>query len=200
MLDVSALAGRMAGFFSLAAFVPYILSMVRGRTKPNRATWWIWTVVGFLLAVSYYASGARHTMWVPVSYVLGPLIIAVLSLKFGVGGWTWFDRGCLLGAGITTLLWGIFRSPLIALLLNLCIDFLGALPTIRKAYSDPGGEDPVAWSLFLFGNTLNLLAIEKWRFSISVYPAYLFLLSGLILVLLIFQSKVGQNPSDHSMK
>jgi hypothetical protein len=190
MLDVNVLAGRVAGLFSLAAFVPYILSTLRGRTKPNRATWWIWTVVGFLLAVSYYASGARHTLWVAVSYVLGPLITAILSLKFGVGGWTRLDRGCLLGAGAGTLLWWVSGSPLMALVINLVIDFLGALPTMSKAYADPGGEDPWAWSLFLLGNTLNLFAIEKWRFSIAVYPVYMFLLSALILLLLTSRRRV----------
>lgn len=184
MFDVNVLAGRVAGLFSLAAFVPYILSILRGRTRPNRATWWIWTVVGSLLAVSYYASGARHTLWVAVSYVLGPLITAILSLRFGVGGSTRFDRGCLLGAGMGALLWWAFSSPLIALLINLGIDLLGALPTISKAHSDPGGEDTLAWGLFLLGNTLNLFAIEQWRFSIVVYPVYMFLLSALILLLL----------------
>lgn len=190
MIDLTVLAGRVAGFFSLAAFVPYILSTLRGRTKPNRATWWIWTVVGSLLAASYYASGARHTLWVAVSYVLGPLITAILSLKFGVGGYTRFDRGCLLGAGLGALLWWAFSSPLIALLINLGIDFLGALPTISKAYSEPRSEDPLAWSLFLLGNSLNLLAIERWRFSIAIYPVYMFLLSALVLLLLTSRRKV----------
>ncbi|MBZ5535045.1 MAG: hypothetical protein LAO31_03740 [Acidobacteriia bacterium] len=193
MFDISVLAGRVAGLFSLAAFVPYILSTLRGRTKPNRATWWIWTVVGSLLAVSYYASGARPTLWVALSYVLGPLITAILSFRYGVGGWTRFDRGCMLGAGVGALLWWAFSSPLIALLINLGIDFLGALPTLFKAYSDPGGEDSLAWSLFLLGNTLNLFAIDQWRFSIVVYPAYMFLLSALILLLLTSRRRVKQD-------
>lgn len=189
MGHLTVFAGRMAGLLSFAAFVPYIISTLRGRTKPNRATWWIWTVVGFLLAVSYYSSGARHTIWVPVSYVLGPFITAVLSLKFGVGGWSFFDRGCLLGAGIGALAWWMFRTPLLALLINLFIDFLGALPTIRKAYSEPQGEDPAAWTLFFLGNTLNVFAVERWRFSIAVYPIYMFVLSGLILAPLALQTK-----------
>ena len=58
--------GFFAGLLSLAAFVPYIIAIVKGVTKPNRATWWIWTTNGLILLASYYASGAESTVWVAV--------------------------------------------------------------------------------------------------------------------------------------
>ncbi len=185
MGEISALAGRTAGLLSLAAFVPYVLAILRGETRPNRATWWIWTVVGFLLGSSYYASGAQHTIWVPVSYVVGPLVTALLSLRYGEGGWTRFDRYCVAGAGLSLVLWWIFQTPMIALLINLSIDFLGALPTIRKSYLEPAGEDRVAWALFWAGNIANLFAVERWTFAIAVYPVYMFLASGAIALLVL---------------
>lgn len=187
MPDITIIAGRVAGIVSLAAFVPYILAILRGETRPNRATWWIWTVVGFMLGASYYSSGANHTVWVPMSYTIGPLATAILSLKYGEGGWTRFDRSCLLGAGVSAVLWWIFSSPLIALLINLFIDFMGALPTIRKSYHEPEKEDRTAWALFFTGNTANLFAVETWTFAISVYPIYMFIGSGLITTLIFIR-------------
>ncbi len=189
MPDITAVAGQVAGILALAAFVPYVLAILRGETKPNRATWWIWAVVGFMLGASYYSSGANHTIWVPVSYVVGPLVIAVLSLKYGEGGWTRFDRMCLLGAGISVVLWWIFGSPLIALCINLFIDFLGALPTIRKAYHKPEGEDRAAWALFVAGDIANLFAVERWTFAIAAYPVYMFLCGGVIAILVFFRPR-----------
>lgn len=187
MPDIAAVSGKVAGIISLIAFLPYILAILRGQTKPNRATWWIWTIVGFMLGVSYHSSGANHTIWVPVSYIIGPLIIAILSIKYGEGGWTRFDRNCLLGAGVSVVLWWIFSSPFIALLINLFIDFMGALPTIRKAYNKPESEDRTAWALFFTGNTANLFAVEKWTFAISIYPIYMFLASGMIMALVFIR-------------
>jgi len=181
--------GRLAGIISLIAFVPYIVSILRGKTKPNRATWWIWTVVGCMLAASYYLSGAKETIWVPVSYLVGPLATSLLSLKFGEGGWTRFDRWCLFGAGASLVLWLAFSSPLIALLINLFIDFLGALPTIRKVYFDQKSEDPIAWGLFFVGNTCNLFAIGSFDFAIVVYPIWMFLGSGAVAMLLLIPRK-----------
>lgn len=194
-MNLSAWAGRLAGAFSLAAFVPYIYSTLRGRTKPNRATWWIWTFVGILLGSSYYSVGAHHTIWVPVSYVLGPLVTALLSLRYGVGGWTRLDLTCMVGAGASALLWWHLRSSLSILAINLIIDLLGALPTLRKTYLDPTGEDPLAWTLFLVGNSLNLLAIEKWTLPLTLYPVYMFTPSGL-MVLVIFWPRKATKAFD----
>jgi hypothetical protein len=185
MPDITAVAGKVAGVISLVAFIPYVLATLRGKTRPNRASWWIWTVVGSMLGASYYSSGADHTIWVPVSYIIGPFVIAILSLKYGEGGWTRFDRACLLGAGASALMWWLFSSPLVALCINIVIDVMGALPTIRKSYREPEGEDRTAWTLFSVGNTVNLLAIEEWTFAIAVYPVYMFLTAGLITLLVL---------------
>ena len=177
--------GLLAGLLSLAAFVPYIIAIVKGATKPNRATWWIWTINGLILLASYYASGAESTVWVAVGYFVGSLLTAVLALRYGEGGWSPFDRSCLLGAALGLLFWWMFNSSIVALVTTLFVDFAGALPTIRKAYRAPETEDRVAWGLFISGNTVNLLAVEAWSFAIAVYPVYMFLASGTIAVLVL---------------
>jgi hypothetical protein len=50
--------GQLAGAISFLGFVPYIIEIAQGKTRPNRATWWIWAVVGAMLCASSYASGA----------------------------------------------------------------------------------------------------------------------------------------------
>ncbi|HAK55712.1 MAG TPA: hypothetical protein DCP38_09555 [Acidobacteria bacterium] len=185
MPELTVAAGRLAGLLSLAAFVPYIVAILRGQTRPNRATWWIWTTNGLVLGASYYSSGAENTIWVPVSYVVGPMLTALLSLRYGEGGWSAFDRTCLAGAGTGLALWWWFNSPEVALVMALAVDFAGALPTIRKAYRAPETEDRTAWALFIAGNTVNLLAVEAWRFAIAVYAVYMFLASGTIALLVL---------------
>ncbi len=41
MPPFTVVAGWVAGVLSLVAFVPYIVAILRGETRPNRATWWI---------------------------------------------------------------------------------------------------------------------------------------------------------------
>ncbi|MDD2758289.1 MAG: hypothetical protein PHD72_02855 [Patescibacteria group bacterium] len=188
MPDIAAVAGWVAGILSLVAYIPFILAILAKKARPNRATWIIWAIVSCIIAVSYYASGARETVWVPVCYSLGSTIIAVLSIKYGEGGWTRFDRSCLAGAGLGLLLWWWFKSPLIALFMNIAIDFIGALPTIRKSYLEPDGEDRATWALFLGSSIANVIAINKWTFTIALYPVIQISLISLITAL-VFRRK-----------
>jgi hypothetical protein len=139
---------------------------------------------------SYAASGATDTIWVPISYVIGPFITAILSIKYGEGGWNLFDRSCILIAALSAILWFIFDSALIALIINLAIDTSGALPTIKKVYLKPEGEDKLSWCLFCAGSGLNLLAINDWSFVIASYPLYLFIGSGIITSLIFLRPRL----------
>jgi hypothetical protein len=183
--DLQGLLGQLAGAISLLGFVPYIIAIAQGKTRPNRATWWIWSVVGAMLCASYYASGTRHALWVPLSYVIGPLATALLALKYGEGGWDRFDRTCLAASLLSLVVWWLARSPLVALLANLGIDLLGAVPTIRKAYRAPEAESLLSWLVFLLADTLNVCAIGTWSLATALYPVYLFILAAVLVTLLM---------------
>ncbi|WP_036479633.1 hypothetical protein [Myxosarcina sp. GI1] len=203
MNDWQAVIGIVAGIISIFGFVPYLTAIYQGKTQPNRTTWWIWTIVGFILLASYYSSGATSTIWVPACLAIGHFIIAILALSYGEKGWNNFDRICLLGAGMSLFLWWWYQTPLIALSLNIAIDFLGALPTIRKSYYKPKSEDPLPWLVFLLAHTVNLFALKSWSFELVAYPLYLFcIVSVIVLLLLRFQIKsiLGLNLAGKKYK
>jgi hypothetical protein len=191
-MNLAAIVGIVAGVLSLVAFVPYIFAILRKKANPNRASWFIWAVVSLMLGASYFASGARNTAWVSIGYIIGSITIASLSIKYGEGGWTGFDRFCLFATGISLILWLVFKNPLVALIINVFIDFFGALPTMRKAFRDPKSEDKLTWLLFFAGNLVNLCAVESLKFSIVVYPIWMFLGSGIITALVIWPRKTNR--------
>lgn len=176
--------GILAGFIALIAFVPYIKSILERKTKPNKASWIIWSLVGIIIVGTYYAVGARDTMGVPLANVIGPLIIAALALKYGEEGWQKLDKVCLVGSFLGLIVWLLLNQPFVALVMTIFIDFLANLPTIRKSYFDPKSENRMTWILLLVANTINLFAIERWSFEIAAYPVFLCLTAGIIVVLL----------------
>jgi len=181
--------GLIAGCVSAIAFLPYLISILKGKTKPSIVTWWIWSVLGILLFFSYKAGGATETLFVPFVYMLTPLATAILSLKYGNKGWSKFDLYCLIGAATSTVIWFISGSPTIALVLYLFIDLFGLMPTIRKTFYQPEQENSLAWLLMVVANFLNILAITKMKFSILIYPLYLLISGGIILILTLRKSK-----------
>jgi len=49
--DIKVVLGLIAGIIAFLAYVVYIISIFRGGSKPNRATWWIWAFMGLILAL-----------------------------------------------------------------------------------------------------------------------------------------------------
>ncbi len=181
--------GIVAGIIAFSAYVVYVVSILRGKTKPNRATWWIWTFMGLVVGLSYYFAGARNTIWVPFVEFIGPLSIALLSVKYGEGGLdNKTDLVCLFGAIFSIILWIIFGNPVIALVTNLAVDSFALVPTIKKSYLRPEGEDFWAWFGTGIADTLNLFAVERLTFAILVYPIYM-LVSDLIIIFILFLRK-----------
>jgi len=180
----------MAGLLSLISFVPYIVTTLQGKNKPNRATWIIWGLVSIILLASYKTVGATHAIWPSVSNVVGMVLILILSFKYGVKEWSALDTYCLIAALVGLFFWWAFNSPLTALTMSIGIDLVGAIPTLKKSYLDPASENKLTWILFWSANTLNLFAVESWNFAMAFYPLYLFFISGTIAVILIVRKKI----------
>lgn len=176
--------GQFAGVFSFVAYLFYILAIVRGTTKPARATWWILAIIGFITLLSYRAVGAEDTLWVVLGDFAGVLCIAVLSIWYGVGGREKTDLISLAGAGLSLFLWWLLDSPLAALITNLAVDVFAAIPTIIKTYYEPVLEDRFAWSLTFLANILSLFAVERWVLSIAIYPVYTSIIDGIVWLLI----------------
>ncbi len=183
--------GVMAGVVALSALIPYARSILAGHTKPNRASWCIWSLVGIVLAASYKASGADATFWIAVAYAVNPLTVALLSIRYGVGGASRLDLICLAVCLLILLLWWRLRSAPVALFLTLCVDALGALPTLRKAWQDPRSEDQLAWGIACAAAFLNLFAIDSPKPQVWLYPVYAFLVTALIYALLLRQRRTA---------
>ncbi|HWQ59591.1 MAG TPA: hypothetical protein VN420_00370 [Candidatus Fimivivens sp.] len=69
--------------------------------------------------------------------------------------------------------------------INIFIDGMGALPTLRKSFHEPESEDKLTRSLSSAGNTLNLFAVEHWSLATGSYPVYMFVVCKAISVLVV---------------
>lgn len=186
--------GVLAGLVCVAAFPIYIRAILRGETKPNRASFFIWTLTGLLLLESYHAAGADETLWVAWVYFIGPLIIWLLSLKHGVGGWSPLDRVCLTLALLSAVLRLSVASPEAALGFNIFIDVLAAIPTLKKSWLKPEEEDLPAWGFAASGSFLNLFALTSFAPAIVAYPLYAVLINGSIVAVLAWRGRKATIP------
>lgn len=189
-LSIREALGILAGIVSACAYIPYIASILKKQTRPSRSSWWIWSLIGLLILLSYRSVGALTTIWVPVSFFIGPAVVAILSLQFGENTkLSRLDKLCLLGASASLIFWVIFNSAEIALYINIFMDFLGFVPTFVKTYLRPLGESKASWILFFLGSILNIIAIDKLVLSIALYPFYM-LTMDIVMLMLLFRKKI----------
>lgn len=189
--------GFIAGVISFSAYISYVRSVYKGETKPSRSTWWILAFVGVLVMWSSYKLGAHESIWIQLSYVVGPMIIGVLSIRYGEGsGLSALDKVCLFLALLSGLLWIIFNSPLVGFIGSIIVDFIGLVPTIKKSWIKPEEEDPTAWMIESIASLLNTLVITTWFVSYQtdwVYALYLVFVN-LLITILLWRKRIFKNP------
>jgi hypothetical protein len=179
-----ALIGQVAGVLAIVQVIPYIVSIFRGHTKPERMTYFIWFVVDALAISSYIAVGARTTIWVGLVYVITGLLIFLLSLKYGMGGFNKLDILCLVSAATGIVIWVTTDSALLALCFSTFAGTIGYLPTIKKAYLYPETENTLSWTICSFTSVLNIFALATFAPAISV-PVLLGAISPTIVAYLL---------------
>lgn len=183
------IAGIIAGALALAAFFPYVIAILKKKTLPSQTTWIIWAIQDILTLASYYVSGAKETLWVPIGFAVGATISATLSLKYGEKTWGRLDVACMIAAGASILIWPLTKSALAVLLINLFMGAVGAITTLKKAYHNPKSEDRLTWLLFVISSLFNLLAVKEWVFKIAVYPVAIALIDGSIAAVVFWPRK-----------
>ena len=180
--------GYLSGVVLFIGLVFYLVAIYKGKASSNRVTWGVWILVNALFCASYYASvGLVASIWVPLVYLVGTLLIFIFLLRYGKPGyWEWSDKAALIGVFIILIFWFIFRSPLATLTFTLLIDIIGAIPLIHTVWKDPKTDYGPAWYLGFIANALNLFAVEKWDYANAIYPVYLTILTLTVSLLIAF--------------
>ncbi len=183
------LLGQIAGCMALVQIIPYLVSILRGHTKPERASYLIWFIVDVIGISSYISVGARTTIWTGLIFTFTGLLVFLLSIKCGVGGFSTFDVSCLLLALAGIGVWIASDSAVLALYFMTFVKFIGYLPTIRKAYFLPGTENTFSWALTAGASVLNLFALTTLQPRIAVPVVCSATLQALVAYLLLFPAK-----------
>jgi hypothetical protein len=189
-----ALYGILAGILPALSAYPYIRDILKHKTKPHRAAFLIWAVLGAIAFFTQLAKGATWSLLLPLGDTLSIIVIFVLAIRYGAGGFNKKDVGALALASLGLIVWYFTRQPLTALLIIIAIDVIGVILTLQKSYQEPHEETSSAWLLASLGAVFAMLAVNKLSFSLLVYLAYIFLTNGAIFVAVILGLRRTQTP------
>ena len=173
--------GILSGILSVLMYFPYARDILKGTTRPERASWLIWSVLGLIAVASQAAKGATDSLWMTVAQTAGTICIFGFSLKYGYGGLIKRDIVALIAAGFGLVLWFLTKDALYALMLVIIIDGIGAALTVVKAYEQPESETVITWILGATSAVLGTIAVGRIDPILMSYPFYVFLANVSVL-------------------
>lgn len=176
-------AGLLSGILSTFAFLPYIIDTIARRTQPQRASWLIWSVLGSIAFFSQVFEGATESLWFAGVQVSGTVMVFLLSIIVGVGGYlSRTDFFVLIAAGVGLLLWYYTDTAIYALAITVSISLLGGTVTVAKAFNAPESETMATWAISGIASVFAIISVGKADWVLLAYPLYLFTLNGAIVV------------------
>ena len=161
----------------------YIFDIFKGKARPNPISWFCWGLAPLIAAVAQIMSGVGSVAVVTLALGIGPMTVFIVSL-FKSRDRTHFTTSniaCGILALVGIVLWYISTNPLMAISFSIFADFAGAIPTVRKCYSDPSSEPFVPYMLSIIAMALTFLTIKHWTYANFAYPVYITMINTIIL-------------------
>ncbi|NVO18635.1 MAG: hypothetical protein HXX13_02995 [Bacteroidetes bacterium] len=169
--------------------VAYLVDTVKGKVKPNRVSFLLWSVAPMIAFIAQISQGVGLEALMTFSTGFLPLTVFIASFVNKKSEWklTWFDVICGILSVAGLVLWLITKVGNIAIFFSIVADALAAIPTIVKAYKYPDTELAWPWIATVFGVILTLLTLSSFTFANCGFIIYILIVNILIYVLVKFR-------------
>jgi len=177
------------------AFIPYIISIHQGKTRPHAFSWIIWASVTFIIFLATLTDKGGAGAW-PIG-VSGLITLYVAFLAYTKKSdrliskidWLFFI------IAMTSLpLWYFTSNPLWSVLILTTVDLLGFVPTFRKSYNHPYEEQLTFFNLMASRNIIVIVALENYSLTTLLFPAATAIACILfVLMVIIRRTKINKD-------
>lgn len=187
MKDVLAVVGAIA---TLLAAMPYLVDIILGKTKPNIVSWLNWTLLTGIGAAAAFAAGEWQAGIQTFAVMVWVMSVVLLGLRYGIAKFTKFDGFCQAGAILGVALWLALDSPAAAIAVAVATDLIGALPTLRHAWVEPGEE---TWQTFVYaivGPVMTIASLSVVTLEGLLYPLYFVFINAAIAAVVVYRRQM----------
>jgi hypothetical protein len=183
--------GYLTIVISLIGVTFYVKDMIKGSTRPNRVTWFIWSLAPMIGAFLQFKSGGGLSA-IPVFMAgFASFLVFLFSFFYKNSYWKIHTLDIICGVlSLTALVfWIITRNFAISILFAILGDALAYIPTLIKSWKFPETETGTIYFLGIINYILGLLIIKDWHFSIYIFSVYLIIMNSITLFC-IYRKKI----------
>lgn len=174
---------------TLSSYV-YIRDTLKGETKPNRVSWFIWAIAP--LIASFLLFFETHSLAALPLFVSGftSFLIFLASFKNKNAYWELgkLDYLCLFFALCSLVAWLGFDEGFLATLFAILVDLIAFVPTYVKSWNFPESENLAPYMSGVFNSILSLLTITTFTFLTYGFAFY-FLLGCVVEIMIVLLRK-----------
>lgn len=184
-MEYKVILGSVALIFGLFQYVPYLIDVIRGKTKPHAFSWFAWSLPTAVVFFAQLNEGGGAGVWVTGFTAFMCTVIFLFSLFKGVRDIQPLDWVSLVVSAFGIVLWFYTDNPLWAVILTTGVDLVGFVPTIRKSLSSPLEETRVSYLMGGMKWVLSVAALSEYSAITLIYPIGMIVANfGLVLFLI----------------
>ncbi len=175
----------LSSILAFISYVVYIIAILKGEARPHRTTRFVLVLITILATASLFAQGSTVAIWLSGVFTLGSLVIFLLSIKYGMGGWAKTDIACLCISLGGIVFWQMTANPMYALFASIGADLVGQIPMLIKTYRFPNTEVWTFYFLDVLAAVLSLVAIQAWTIREFAYPMYIVFIDSTTILFIL---------------
>ena len=179
----------LGALLSLLGTLSYICDTIKGTTKPNRVSWFLWTLAPMLAFSAELKEGVglRSLMTFMAGFM--PLLVFLASFVNKKSFWKIerLDVACGFLSLVGLVLWLITKHGFFAISFAIMADALAAVPTLLKSFKDPESESYLAFAGGGISAFITLLTIKNWTYANYGFPIYILLICLSFVLLIRFR-------------
>jgi hypothetical protein len=189
MAAMEAAFGVLAGILQLAAIAPYLRDILSGSTKPQRATWMIWTSLSLVVLASQWASGATWSLVLTAGQALSCATVFALAIRRGVGGVSPLELALLGLAALGVAGWQVSSDPAVATCSVVAADLVAVALMLPKTFRQPASETLSTYVIGVASTLFALLAIGSSAASLWIYPLYILAADSAVALVIVLRRR-----------
>jgi hypothetical protein len=186
---MQAFFGVVAGILQLVATAPYLRDILRGSTKPQRATWLIWTTLSLVVFASQWASGATWSLALTAGQAVSCASVFALAMRRGVGGVSPLELALLGLAALGVVGWQLAGDPTVATCSVVAADLIAVALMLPKTYRQPGSETLATYAIGVVSTLFALAAVNSTAPSLLIYPLYILVADGAVVAVIALRRR-----------
>lgn len=191
IFHIKQVLSAVAIVITFVAFVPYILTIIKGTTRPHVFSWAIWGMTTIVVFFAQLDARGGIGAW-PIG-VSGSITLLVAILAYAKKADITIKRldWLFFGLALSSLpLWYFTSDPMWAVVILTSVDVLGFGPTLRKAYSFPRSESMSFFALFATRNFLVIMALENYSITTVLFPAVIAAACLSVMILVSYRRRL----------